>query len=186
MALLPLDEARAVVLAGCAALEPVRVAPADAVGCVLAAPVVADHDLPPFANTAMDGFAVRAADTAGASAEHPVRLRISGAVTAGRSPVVGVEPGTAVRIMTGAPIPPGADGVVMVEATTTLADGTVEISMAVEPGANVRPAGDDLHAGQPVFPAGTVLGPGHLGVLASLGRTVIEVVPRPRVGVLST
>lgn len=184
--LLPFEEARAVVLAGCERLGPVRVSPVDAIGCVLAAPVVSDQDLPPFANTAMDGFAVRAADTSGATPDTPVQLRIAGTLTAGRAPDVPVEGGEAIRIMTGAPMPPGADAVVMVEATTTLDDDTVSVRLAVAPGTHVRPAGDDLRAGQPVFPTGTVLTPGHLGVLTSLGRTSVEVTPRPRVGVLST
>jgi molybdenum cofactor synthesis domain-containing protein len=186
MALLPLDEARSFVISLCQALPPVAVPLADAAGCVLAEAVVSDQDLSPFANTAMDGFAVRAADTAELSADNPGLLRVVGTITAGMAPAVEVGPGEAVRIMTGAPMPTGADAVVIVEATETVDDHTVEIRTSVPPGLHVRPAGDDLQVGQAVFDAGTVLGPGHIGVLASLGRTMVTVVPRPRVGVVST
>ncbi|HZQ28719.1 MAG TPA: gephyrin-like molybdotransferase Glp, partial [Acidimicrobiales bacterium] len=138
------------------------------------------HDVPPFANTAMDGFAVHAADT-------PGTLTIVGTLPAGAEPTLAVGDGEAIRIMTGAPIPAGADAVVMVEQTSTADDGTtVVIEATAEPGDHVRPAGEDVPAGAEVFPAGTVLGPGHLGVLASVGAVDVAVYRRPRVGVLST
>ncbi len=154
----------------------------DALGCVTGGEVVSGVDVPPFANTAMDGFAVRALDTAAA----PVRLEVVGTVRAGAAPDVEVGPGQAVRIMTGAPIPAGADAVVMVEHTSAGADGSVTVEILARRGDHIRGPGDDLRAGEVVFGPGTVLGPGHLGVLASLGRRDIEVVPRARVGVLST
>src|SRR5438874_2008134 len=133
----------------------------DALGCVLAETITADQPVPPFANTAMDGYAVRAADTASA----PATLEIIGTLPAGAAPTQEVGPGQAIRIMTGAPIPPGADAIVMVELTHTDGDSVV-IEQPANPGDHFRPAGEDLQPGQEVFTAGTVLGPGHLGVLA--------------------
>jgi molybdenum cofactor synthesis domain-containing protein len=179
---IPLEDARARVLAACSPLPPRRLLLADALGRVLAEPVVSGVDVPPFANTAMDGFAVRAADTAGA----PVGLRVIGTLAAGADPAgLTVGPGQAVRIMTGAAIPAGADAVVMVERTSTEGE-VVTVEVAATAGDHVRPAGDDLQAGQTVFEAGAVLTPGHLGVLASLGLSEVTVFPAARVGVLST
>jgi molybdenum cofactor synthesis domain-containing protein len=154
----------------------------DAAGCVTAEAVVAAEDVPPFANSAMDGYALRAVDTSAA----PVRLEVVDTTAAGQPPGVAVGGGQAVRIMTGAPMPPGADAVVMVERTRPAGAGAVLVEVAAAPGDHVRGAGDDQRAGQAVFPAGTVLSPGHLGVLASLGCEDVAVVPRARVGVLST
>jgi molybdenum cofactor synthesis domain-containing protein len=158
----------------------------DALGLVLAGDIVAGEQVPPFANTAMDGYAVRAADTSGASADAPVRLRVVGDLPAGHPPTVPVGPGEAIRIMTGAPIPDGADAIVMVE--RTVRDGTDGVRIAAEaaPGDHVRAAGGDLETGDAVFGAGTVLGPAHLGVLCSLGLTEVPAYPRVRVGVIST
>ena len=161
------------------------VAVRDALGLVLAADVVAGEQVPPFANTAMDGYAVRAADTAGASDATPVRLHVVGDLPAGHAPTVPVGPGEAIRIMTGAPIPSGADAIVMVERTERDGDDGVRITVEVEHGLHVRAAGGDLDEGDAVFDAGTVLGPAHLGVLCSLGLTVIPAYPRARVGVIS-
>jgi molybdenum cofactor synthesis domain-containing protein len=155
---------------------------AGALGCVTADPILAGDDVPPFPNTAMDGFAVRAADTAGA----PVRLRVVATLPAGSAPDRAVGPGEAVRIMTGAPMPPGADAVVMVERTSPHDDGMVTIEVAARAGDNVRGAGEDLRAGDVVFGPGTMLTPAHLGVLASLGCEAVTAFPPPRVGVLST
>jgi len=184
---IPLAEARAHVLAGCAQLPDVRVPLAEALGAVLARPVVSAELVPPFANTGMDGFAVQASDTVGASESAPVVLSVVGTVRAGMSGVDSpVGPGDAARIMTGAPIPPGADAVVMVERTRDLGDGWVSVNLEVAPGTHVRPAGDDVRVGDVVAPEGTVLTAGHLGVLATVGMTEVEVVGRPLVGVLST
>jgi molybdopterin molybdotransferase len=184
---IPLEEARAHVIGRCPPL-PVEAVPLRAArGLVTAATVVAAEAIPGFANTAMDGFAVRAADTADA-ADREVVLRVVGTLAAGARPAVGVGPGEAVRIMTGAPIPAGADAIVMVEATEAVdgADDRVRILASASLGAHIRAAGEDVRPGQEVFPAGTVLTPGHLGVLASLGHAAVEVRRRPRVGVLST
>jgi molybdopterin molybdotransferase len=178
-----LSEARAFVLGLAEPAEPVEVGVADALGLVTADEVRAPEPVPPFANTAMDGYAVRAADTAGS----PVELRVVGMLAAGAAPYVSVGPGEAVRIMTGAPIPDGADAIVMVEATTTSDDGAVvRIDTTVDVGQSVRPVGDDLMAGDLVVGAGVELGPGHLGLLTSVGVERVRVFPRPRVGVLST
>jgi molybdenum cofactor synthesis domain-containing protein len=181
-----LDEARDRVLRSCPAAEPVRVPVGGALGLVLAEPVDAPEPVPPFANTAMDGFAVLAADLREASVERPARLTVVGTVAAGRAPDRAVGPGEAVRIMTGAPVPEGADAIAIVETTYPDGEDGVLIERPVAAGDHIRAAGEDLAAGQEVFAAGTVLGPGHLGVLATTGRVDVAVVPAPRVGVLST
>ena len=144
--------------------------------------VVAGHDVPSFPNSAMDGFAVRAADTAGA----PVELEVVGTAAAGSAPGVTVGAGQAVRIMTGAVVPAGADAIVMVERTAPAGAGRVRIERAATAGDHVRHPGEDIRAGQVLFEPGTELGPGHLGVLASVGASTVDVVPKARVGVLST
>ena len=184
MALVPLEDAQRRVLAGCPPLHP-RAVPLDtALGLITSVPLGAEEDVPSFSNTAMDGFAVRAADTASA----PVTLRVAGTLPAGADPsTVRVEPGTAVRIMTGAALPEGADAIVMVELTRSDDGGaTVVIEKPASVGDHVRPPGEDIAAGQEVFPERTELGAGHLGVLASIGYVNVPVFPRPRVGVLST
>ncbi|WP_420446522.1 gephyrin-like molybdotransferase Glp [Candidatus Poriferisodalis sp.] len=185
--MLPLETAREFVLDRCQARKPVRVPVADALGLVTASEIIASEDIPQFANTAMDGFAVRSADVADA----PCELRIVETIAAGHAPQITVGPGEASRIMTGATIPPGADAVVMVERTAIVSDSVadgevVRVEISVPRDNHVRPVGDDLHAGDNVFPARTELAAGHLGVLCSLGMTDVEVYPRPRVGVLST
>ncbi len=183
--MIPLDEARAEVLEACPPRQPLSVNAADALGLVLAEPVFATEPVPPFANTAMDGYAVRAEDVASATEERPARLLVVGTVAAGHAPSVPVGPGQALRIMTGAPFPAGADAVAIVETTTT--DGSdVLVAAPAAAGVHVRPAGEDIQAGQEVFAAGTVLGPGHVGVLCSIGCEKVTVVPAPVVGVLST
>lgn len=154
-----------------------------AVGCVLAEAVTSPEAVPPFANSAMDGYAVRAGDSAGA----PVELPVVAEVAAGHPALVPLGPGEAMRIFTGAPIPDGADAIVPVERTQRRADGArVLIEVAVPPGQHVRPAGDDLQVGAPVFGPGEVITAAHLGVLAGIGVGEVLVHPRPRVGVLST
>jgi molybdopterin molybdotransferase len=180
---IPLDEAREIVLGGCTRLPAVRVPIDEALGLTTSEPIVSAEAVPPFANTAMDGFAVRAADTAGA----PVALTVVGTIAAGAPPDIPVGEGEAVRIMTGAPIPPGADAVVMVERTEMAEDGgTVVILHTAAAGDHVRAPGEDVAAGTEVFPAGTKLAAGHVGVLASIGLFDVPVYRRPRVGVLST
>jgi molybdenum cofactor synthesis domain-containing protein len=182
--MIPLAEARATVLAGCPVpVDSVRLPLNEALGCVLANRVVSGEAVPPFANTAMDGFAVQAASVS----QVPARLKVVGTLAAGVAPTVAVGPGEALRIMTGAPVPPGADAIVPVEVTRPAGAGEeVDILETARVGDHFRPAGEDITAGQEVFAAGTVLEPGHLGVLASIGVDTVDVLPRPRVGVLST
>jgi molybdopterin molybdotransferase len=182
---IPLDEVRTRILHAVSLLSPLEVPLADALGLATAQPLAAAWDVPPFANTGMDGYAVRAADTAGTTPGSPVRLTVVDDLPAGRAPTVAVEPGQAVRIMTGAPIPPGADGIVMVEDTSADGDGVL-VYREARPGNHIRPAGGDLAAGTEAFPAGTVLTPAHLGVVASIGHATVWAVRRPRVAVLST
>jgi molybdopterin molybdotransferase len=181
--MIPLDDAIAHVLAGCAPLPPARVATTEATGRVLAADVVAREPVPPFANTAMDGYALRAADVAAV----PVTLPVVAEVAAGHPAPRPLQAGEAMRIFTGAPMPEGADAVVMVERTERRDGGeAVEVQVSVDPGNHVRAVGEDLHAGQRVFGAGDELTPARLGVLASLGIDEVQAHPRPRVGVMST
>jgi molybdopterin molybdotransferase len=176
-----LAEAQAHVLDRVAPLAPVEIALADALGAVTAVEVVAGEAVPPFANSAMDGYAVRAADTAGA----PIDLDVVGMVAAGAASDVVVGTGQAVRIMTGAPMPAGADAVVLVERTRT--EGKrVTIEISVDAGTSVRGIGEDVRPGDVVIAPGTVITPGHLGVLTSVGVERVTVHRRPRVGVLST
>ncbi|HTK14840.1 MAG TPA: gephyrin-like molybdotransferase Glp [Acidimicrobiia bacterium] len=183
--MISLEDAQQRILGVVAPLAPRAVTLAGARGLVLARDVFASEMVPPFANTAMDGFAVRAADTAGASEQTPVTLRIVGEVAAGHAPTMAVGAGEAVRIMTGAPVPGGADAIVMVERTRAEGDA-VAVFQAATAGDHVRPAGGDLETGQRVFDAGTTLTPAHLGVLASLDVAEVRCHPRPRVGVCST
>ena len=162
----------------------VEVAIDDARDRVLAAPVLAPEPLPAFDNSAMDGYAVRAAEITDASTARPVRLPVAGDIPAG-APRGTLAPGTTLRIMTGAPVPEGADAVVEVEETDAGTE-VVSICAAREVGSFVRPAGSDISTGQEVLAAGTVLGPAQIGVLAALGVTTVTVRRRPRVLVVST
>ena len=179
----PLDDVQRLVLEACTPLAPAEVRAAEAVGCTLAAGIVAGEDVPPWPNSGMDGIAVRAADT-------PGRLKVVGYLPAGADPTgLAVGPGGAVRIMTGAPMPEGADAVVPVEDLGPAqpgGGGEVEALVGVEPGRHVRPAGGDAAKGDVVLAAGTEVTPGVVGVLASLGLDRCSVVRRARVGVLST
>lgn len=156
-------------------------------GMVVAAPVVATVAVPPFDNTAMDGFAVRAADTGGAFRAKPVRLIVVATVAAGDDPTVSVGAGQAARIMTGAVMPRGADAVVMVERTTSVDNGAaVDIEAEVEAGRFVRMVGEAVRPGQQVLSAGAVITPAHVGVLSEVGVAEVEVFRPATVGVLST
>ncbi len=177
----PLEEARDYVLSVARPGEPEMTPVAEALGLVLAEEIVSSEAIPPFANTAMDGFALRAADVADA----PCRLTIVGTVAAGPAPDIAVGPGQAARIMTGAVIPAGADAIVMVELTSVDGD-IVTVTESVPVGNHIRGAGDDIEPGEVVFAPGTVLTPGHLGVLCSLGRREVLAHRRVRVGVFST
>lgn len=180
--MVPLDDVRALVLARCPAPRAVEIARRDARGLVLAAPVVAREPVPPFDNTAVDGYAVRAADTASA----PVELTVIGEVAAGAVSGRAVESGTAIRIMTGAPVPPGCDAIVMVEDTERSGDAAVLIGRSVSVGDGIRIAGSDVTAGAEVFTPGTLVSPMVEGVLASINATEVTVWSRLRVGVIST
>lgn len=190
---LTVQEALTAVLAGVSVLSSEKVPLLDALGRVIAEPVVAQDSLPPFANSAMDGYAMRAADLADATAENPAELRVVGDVAAGSVPDVVVEAGTAVRIMTGAPLPPGADAVVPVEDTNEAwrnperpLPQRIQIRRAVGTGDYVRQAGGDITAGQTIIEQGHLLRPQEVGVLASLGVAQVAVIRRPKVGILAT
>ena len=183
--LVPFAEARAGVLERLAPLPAREVPLGDALGWVLAADVAAAEDLPPFANSAMDGFAVRGADLAGAAEDRPVALRLTGEVFAGTGRLPTVEPGTAARIMTGGAVPPGADTVVPVE-QASVEGGTVLVRLDPGPGRFVRAAGEDVRRGTVVLERGRELDPAAIGMLASVGRPAVPAHPRPRVPVLST
>jgi molybdopterin molybdotransferase len=178
---IPLDEARGHILERISPLETGEVVLGDALGAVVAVDVIASEAVPPFANSAMDGYAVRSTDTIGA----PVDLKVVGMIAAGSAPDRAVGAGEAMRIMTGAPMPDGADAVVLVERTQTNGD-RVTIEIHVESGTSVRGVGEDVKSGDVVAAAGAVLSPGHLGVLASVGVERVVVHRRPRVGVMST
>ena len=173
------------VLAGVRPLTPVAQPLLDTLGLVCAEEIVAAISLPSFDNSAMDGYAVRQAEVAGATAERPVTLPVVGDIGAGQATIRTLEPGTAAKIMTGAPIPEGADAVVPYE-WTDRGVTEVRIDEAPEPGQHVRPAGDDVNAGDLLVEEGTVLGPRRIGLLASVGRATVMARPRPRVVILST
>jgi molybdopterin molybdotransferase len=175
---LSLDEALACVLAEVRPLEREPVALADAAGRFLAEDALASVDLPPFDSSAMDGFAVRAADT-------PGRLRVVGRVAAGSPAAGGLGAGEAMGIATGGALPPGADAVVPIERVSER-DGLVEIGEPAPPQANVRPRGGDVGAGAAVVGAGTRLGPRQLGALAAAGCEAVVCACRPRVAVACT
>ena len=157
----------------------------DAHGCLLAEAVTSEVDLPPFDNSSMDGYAVRVADVAGASQESPAKLPVVGDIAAGSQVAYTVQPGLSVRIMTGAPVPTGADAVVPLEWTDGGLAG-VAINQPAAAGANIRRRGEDVRVGDLVLDVGTRLGPGQLGLLAAVGRDRVKVRPRPRVVILST
>ncbi len=184
--MLSVDEAYRAIVAAIAPLPAERVSLTAARGRVLAEDVIAREAIPPFDNSAMDGYAVRVADVAGAREDAPTTLRLAGDLPAGANPAgVRVEPGTAVRIMTGAPLPEGAEAVVMREDTHEHAD-RVEVRCPAAPGEHVRRAGEDVAAGQVVCRAGTPLKPAVIGVLASIGAAEVLAVRRPRVAILAT
>jgi len=178
------SEALRIVLAEARALGAETVAASDALGRVLTEAIVSSRILPPADNSAMDGFAVRAADCAGASDSSPQRLAIAFEVPAGAADVPALPPGRAARILTGAPLPAGADSVVRQEDTEREGD-RVAIRVPPAPGDHVRRAGEDVARGETVIEAGTRLSAAHLGMLASLGRSIVAVHQRPRVAILS-
>jgi molybdopterin molybdotransferase len=192
--MISVEEARARILEQFARLEAVEVGLLETVGQVLTEDVVAGFNIPPLSNTAMDGYAVRAEDTAGATYEDPLNLEVIGYLPAGEVHDGAVAPGQAVRIMTGAPMPDGADAVVPFEETDEYGSDvaydpsrtSVRIDVEAKPGANIRVAGEDVREGETVLPEGAVIGPAQVGVLASLGRDHVLAYRRPIVAVLST
>ncbi|MET9113699.1 gephyrin-like molybdotransferase Glp [Streptomyces longwoodensis] len=198
------DEHLEDVLTAIRPLEPIELHLLDAQGCVLVEDVTVPVSLPPFDNSSMDGYAVRVADVAGASEEFPAALEVVGDVAAGQPGLLQVGPGQAARIMTGAPLPPGAEAVVPVEWTDgglgegpvdgmrarslapEGATGHVRVHRPAEARAHVRAQGSDVRAGDRALEAGTVLGPPQIALLAAIGRGTVRVRPRPRVVVLST
>ncbi|MEV5470641.1 gephyrin-like molybdotransferase Glp [Streptomyces griseoincarnatus] len=192
------------ILATVRPLDPIELHLLDAQGCVLVEDITVPVSLPPFDNSSMDGYAVRVADIAGASEEYPASLEVVGDVAAGVADPVHVGPGQAARIMTGAPLPPGAETVVPVEWTDgglgegpaagmrarslapDGATGQVAVYRPAPARAHVRAQGSDVRAGDRVLEAGTVLGPPQISLLAAVGRGTVRVRPRPRVVVLST
>lgn len=195
-AMISVEEARERILATVSRLESVELPLLDALGLTLAEEVRAGFDIPPRDNTSMDGYAVQAASTSGASKQNPVELAVIGELAAGYIYDGQVGPAQAVRIMTGAPIPAGADAVVPFEETdetgrsapnkTGHTHGSVRIFTAARNGSNIRLAGEDIRAGAAIISEGTVLRPAHIGVLASLGKASVRVTRRPRVAILST
>lgn len=191
LATMTVEEARQRILAAVPVLPGEDVELLDALGRVLAAPAVSDIDVAPFDNSAMDGFAVRAADLAAATAESPVALEVVAHIGAGTWWDGQVGPGQAARIMTGAPVPAGADSVVKVEDTTVATgDGgvgaTIAFSATPKLGDHVRLRGEEVRAGQVVVAAGERLGAAGLGLLASTGNATVSVHRRPRVAIIST
>lgn len=171
------------------AAEPVAVL--EALGCVLADDIVSDIDVAPFDNSAMDGYAVRAADTEGASEEAPVVLRVVDHIAAGAMPRSAVAQGQASRIMTGAPVPAGADAIVMVEVTEGLEEGggtggTVAVKRPAAAGDHIRLRGEDVRVGETVLSAGEVVNAASIGLMAALGVAETPVYRRPRVAIVST
>ena len=179
------DEQLEIVLDGLGSIDPIELTLLDAQGLLLAENVRTEVPLPGFDNSAMDGYAVRAVDTRDASPEHPVVLPVVGDVAAGATSRSGMGPGLTMRIMTGAPIPAGADGVIPLE-DTDRGVAKVAIRRPVQSGECVRRAGEDLPSGAPALGAGAALGPQQLALLAAIGRDRVTVRPRPRVLVIST
>lgn len=185
--MLSVEEALSRILAEIKPLETIKIQLPDTLGLVLAEDVIVQEAIPPFANSAMDGFALLSKDSQPQDGKPP-RLRITGNIAAGYVADHAVEAGTAMRIMTGAPVPPGADTVIQVELTRSEgADSDwVEILQAVAPGNNIRPAGEDMQQGQRVLQRGSIIGPAEIGILATLGWSNVPVVRKARVAILGT
>ncbi|MEP6600091.1 MAG: gephyrin-like molybdotransferase Glp [Actinomycetota bacterium] len=179
------DEHLSMVLDGIGSLDPIELTLLDAQGLLLAEDVVTDVALPGFDNSAMDGYAIRAIDTRNASMAEPVTLPVVGDVVAGTKTRSGMGPGLTMRIMTGAPIPAGADAVIPLE-DTDRGVARVAVHRPVRGGEYIRRAGEDLDVGAPALAAGAALGPQQIALLAAIGRDRVMVRPRPRVIVIST
>ena len=189
--MITVEEATEQVLSRIEVLEAERVCLLDALGRVLAADVVSDIDVAPFDNSAMDGYAVRVDDVSGATEERPAVLEVIEHIPAGVQPSKTVMPGQASKIMTGAPVPAGADAVVMVERTQALAEGgapggTVAIQSSARIGENIRRRGEEVRAGETVLLSGECVGPAAIGLAASVGHAELVVRRKPRVAIVST
>ncbi|MGC2276714.1 MAG: gephyrin-like molybdotransferase Glp [Candidatus Binatus sp.] len=179
------DQALQIVLENVAALGVERVPILESLGRVLGESISSSRDIPGFDNSAMDGYAVRAADVAGASEASPIKLAVVETVGAGQMPSRRVSAGQTVRTMTGAPVAEGADAIIPVERTRGSGD-LVEFLASADKGAFIRPRGEDLRLGELVMSAGKVLTPADLGMLASVNRAMVEVIRRPRVAIVAT
>jgi molybdopterin molybdotransferase len=179
------DVAKQIILDTTRVLPPERVAHAAALGRVLASDIISEIELPPFDNSAMDGYALIADDTRGASESKPSTLRLLETIAAGAVGTQEVTRGACVKIMTGGKIPHGADAVVMREETRE-ANGEVQILEEARPNQNIRPAGDDIKIGERVIERGTLIRPAEWAMLASLGQASVEVFRQPSVGIITT
>jgi molybdopterin molybdotransferase len=183
--MIPVEEAQGRVLSEVRLLESESIRFFLALDRVLREDLIASRDVPAADNSAMDGYAVIAADVANASQHAPARLRVIGDLPAGTVPTSAVEAGTAIRIMTGAAVPPGCDAVVQVELTDAGSE-TVSVFKPVKVGANIRKRGEDMSAGSLVVPSGSIVRAAEVGVMATLQKTFVEVGRRPIVAILST
>ena len=192
--LLSVDEARQRILSQFSALPSEKVALSVSLGRVLAEDIIANINIPPHANSSMDGFAVRAADLQNASQHNPAKLTVVMDIPAGTFPSAPINLYQAARIMTGAPVPAGADAVIPVESTdaqwspgdNTPLPSSVSVFRALKSGDYIRPAGEDMEAGQTILPAGTIIRSAEMGVLAALGQAGVSVISKPRVIIIST
>ena len=183
--LLSVDEAQRRILSRFARLEPETIPLSESLGRVLAKPILADMHLPPFANSSMDGFALVSTDTEHATQDEPVLLSVTDRIPAGSAVIVRISPGRSARIMTGAPLPTGANAVIPFELVEER-DGAIAVFARVQSGACVRPAGQDVRPGQSALEPGTVMHAPQIGLTAALGHRVVIVTRRPRVAILST
>ncbi len=183
--MITVEQALETILAQIRVLGTERVAILASRGRVLAEDIVSGLDVPPLDNSSMDGYAVRASDVAGAASERPVTLKVIGDLPAGYLATEPLLPGQALRIMTGAPVPEGADTVIMQENTSSQGS-TVTILQGEKAGTNIRRSGEDIKKGALLFPSGTLVRPAHIGIMASIKRAMVSVYQRPRVAILST
>ena len=191
--MISVEDARERILGFFARLDTEEQAISDALGQVITEDIVGRFDVPPWDNSAMDGYALHAEDIEGAIPDNPVTLKVTGSIAAGELPTESVRRGAAIRVMTGAPVPDGADAVVPFEDTDEGERGMggqtpdeISVRIPVPPSGNIRPAGGDIAAGETVIEAGTVLRASEIGVLASLGFGTVKVIRRPVAAILAT
>lgn len=184
--MLSVDDALKIVLDTAQVLSPRIVPINDSVGLILDENIIAEENVPPFDNSAMDGFAVLSSDVQNATREKPVILKVIDILQAGKVSDKRLNNSEAIQIMTGAPMPNGADAVVMIEQTERISEESVKCFSAVRKDENRRRAGDDIRAGQKVFQKGRYIKPYDIGVLASIGKSAVHLIPKPRIALLST